>query len=148
MDKKKIETVTSRADAYLRQGRLRDALETLRALSEEGMQWEVSDKLNQIGKNYAYMLRYLTDGMPDPDRDKIYGALISDTYMASDTLSRRLLMRDCPTLYFNTLRNLGVRPRNMAAVIGDYLALAGRSNNIVEQITSGASPMDLSLIHI
>lgn len=143
MDKKKIETVTSRADAYLRQGRLRDALETLRALSEEGMQWEVSDKLNQIGKNYAYMLRYLTDGMPDPDRDKIYGALISDTYMASDTLSRRLLMRDCPTLYFNTLRNLGVRPRNMAAVIGDYLALAGRSNNIVEQITSGASPMDL-----
>lgn len=146
MDKKRIDTVITKADAFLRQGRLRDALELLRVLAEEGMQWEVSDNLGQIAKNYAYMLRYLTDGMPDPDRDKIYNALVCDTYAAADALSRKLMMADCPTLYFNTLRNLGVRPRNLASVIGEYVSLASGSDNIVEQITSGARPTDLRVV--
>lgn len=146
MEKKKIDTITSKADKYLQQGRLRDALQLLRGLSEGGMQWEISDKLSQIAKNYAYMLHYLTDGLADPDRDKIYNNLVLDTYAAADSLTRRLMFNDSPAPYFSTLRNLSIRPRNLATVIAEYRNLDLHRDNIVEQITSGASPTDPRMV--
>ena len=137
MDRKKLESVTTRAHAYLQQGRLHDALKTLRTLAEETMQWEVSDGLGTIAKNYAYMLRYLTDGMEDPQRDRIYSDLVSDIYSASDTLTRRLLMPDSPSIYFATIRNLGIRPRRLQDILDEYVKLSGAVANIVEQITQG-----------
>lgn len=146
MDRKKLETTTTRAHAFLRQGRLRDALETLRTLAEESMQWEVSDRLNTIAKNYAYMLRYLTDGMEDPQRDSIYASLVSEVYAASDALMRRLLMPDSPSIYFATLRNLGIRQRSLQDIINEFVRLSASVSNVVEQITSGAPVPDRSVM--
>ncbi|MDO5395159.1 MAG: tetratricopeptide repeat protein [Bacteroidales bacterium] len=137
MEKNKIEKVTSRAAGYISRGRLRDAIAVLRELSEKGMQWEISDGLDRIEKNYAYMLRYLTDGVKDPDRDKIYADLVCEILMASDMLARRLMMPDCATLYFNTLRIVRTRCTSLPQLLSDYTGLYADDNNIAARLAQG-----------
>jgi hypothetical protein len=73
------------------------------------MLWEIGDAVGRIEQNYAYMLRYLSDGAADPERDKMYAEIVNETYRSLDILTRRLRQPDQPTLYFNTLRVISMR---------------------------------------
>ena len=137
-----IQETTTKITRYLERGRLRDALRLLRATAEARMQWEVSDRVAAIEKNYAYMLGYLTDGAADPQRDTIYAGLVGDTYRALDELNRRLATVDHPTLYYNTVRVRNMRPLTLDQLLGVYrqTSAAAGGDNIVEMLTQGRDP--------
>lgn len=104
MTQSEIKNIQEKVTGYIRGGRLRDALRLLRNTTEAAMLWEIGDSVARIEQNYAYMLRYLTEGATDPGRNAMYAAIVTDTYRALDTLTRRLRQPEQPTLYFNTLR--------------------------------------------
>lgn len=113
MNKQKLDNIRAKAAGYIAAGRLRDALVHLQTVADSSMQFEVTDRLRDIQKNYNYMLSYLTRGVDDPQRPAIYARLAADTYGQADALHRRLLTVDCPTAYFNTVRTMrqqGVKP--------------------------------------
>lgn len=140
MEQTKLNNITRRVTQYIESGRLRDAFNLLRGTAESAMQWEVSDRVAAIEKNYAYMLAYLTDGATDPDRDKIYRSLVSDTYSALDDLGRRLMSVDCPTLYFNTVRTQRLRPQTLSGLLEQHRNLVAQANNLVERLVDGLAP--------
>ncbi len=108
MTQQEINNIKEKVTAYLKVGRLRDAFKLLRNTTEASMLWEIGDTVGRIEQNYAYMLRYLSDGADDPERDKMYAEIVNDTYRALDVLTRRLRQPEQPTLYFNTLRVLSM----------------------------------------
>ena len=137
-----IQELTTKITKYLEGGRLRDALKLLRTATEVKMQWEVSDRLTAIEKNYAYMLGYLTNGAEDPHRDTIYNGLVTDTYAALDEFRRKLAAVDSPSLYFNTLRVRNLRPTNLKGLVDAFKTASGNADNLVEMLTSGKGKID------
>jgi tetratricopeptide (TPR) repeat protein len=104
MTQQEINNIKDKVTGYISAGRLRDAFKLIRNTTEGAMLWEIGDKVGRIEQNYAYMLRYLSDGAADPERDKMYAEIVNETYRALDELTRKLNQPEQPTLYFNTLR--------------------------------------------
>jgi tetratricopeptide (TPR) repeat protein len=109
MTQQEINNIKDKVTGYLRVGRLRDAFKLIHNTTEGAMLWEIGDAVARIEQNYAYMLRYLSDGAVDPERDKMYAEIVNETYRSLDVLTRRLRQPEQPTLYFNTLRVISMR---------------------------------------
>lgn len=133
MTQSEIKNIQKKVTDYIHAGRLRDALRLLRNTTEATMLWEIGDSVGNIEQNYAYMLRYLTDGAADPGRDAMYAAIVTDIYRTLDTLTRRLYQPELPTLYFNTLRVSQMQHLDteqlLAAWDSDY-AVAGKDSSV------------------
>lgn len=106
MTSKELTDIQNSITSFLKERRLRDALDTLQGAARAEMLFDLSDKIKQSEQTYAYMLKYLTDGVNDPDRDKILEQLISDAYSLLNQLTADVLSRESPTLYYNTVRYL------------------------------------------
>lgn len=104
MTQSEIQNLNDRVTGYVRNGRVRDALRLMRNTTEARMLWEIGDVIGRIEENYAYMLRYLTDGANDPTRQAMYQTIVADVYRILDVLVRRLRTPEVPSLYFSTLR--------------------------------------------
>lgn len=93
-------------------------------MASQRMAWEVDDKIKQTEQNYAYMLRYLTNGMADPGRDEMYGNLVSEVYGLLDTLTEYIESVDSPTLYYSAIRYRKLKRdlHSITQLIEDYKA--------------------------
>lgn len=93
-------------------------------MASQRMAWEVDDKIKQTEQNYAYMLRYLTNGMADPGRDEMYGNLVSEVYGLLDTLTEYIESVDSPTLYYSAIRYRKLKHdlHSIPQLIEDYKA--------------------------
>lgn len=89
---------------YLRAQRLRDALVLLKAMSVQANTRSISDSIASIEETYMALLGYLTRGAADPTREEMYNTLIADTYKVLDRLTRHVMSRDTPSLYYDALR--------------------------------------------
>jgi tetratricopeptide (TPR) repeat protein len=109
MTQQEINNIKEKVTGYIKTGRMRDAFKLIRNTTEGAMLWEIGDAVGRIEQNYAYMLRYLSDGVADPDRDKMYAEIVNETYRSLDVLVRSLRKPEQPTLYYNTLRVISMR---------------------------------------
>ncbi len=105
-DIKNFRSTTARLIA---EGSLHEAFSTMRSFSEGGMSWEVTSAIDRLEQNYAYMLRYMVQGIDDPGRGAIYDGIVDEARAIADILARSAYMRENPTLYYNTLRSLNLR---------------------------------------
>lgn len=123
MTQAEINNIQKKVTDYVDSGRLRDAFRLMRNTTEATMLWEIGDVVGRIEQNYAYMLRYLTDGADDPSRDTMYAAITDDILRVLDMLVRRLRTPEQPTLYFNTLRTLQLRNTSLEVLLEDWQRL-------------------------
>lgn len=96
--------VLPKVTEYLQAQRLRDALVLLKAMSSEANTRSISETIAKIEETYMALLGYLTRGAADPTREEMYRTLVSDTYHALDRLTRHVMSRDTPSLYYDALR--------------------------------------------
>jgi len=123
MTQQEINNIKDKVTGYISAGRLRDAFKLIRNTTEGAMLWEIGDKVGRIEQNYAYMLRYLSDGAADPERDKMYAEIVNETYRALDELTRKLNQPEQPTLYFNTLRVMSLHRQTIDQRLGAFRQL-------------------------
>lgn len=143
MKQNELNELRSNVRKYIADGRLHDAFKLLRNSAEQAMQWEIADDVSAIAKNYAYMLSYLADGRTDPGRDDMYEAIVADAYRNLDALTRNVLLRVCPTLYYNTLRILQMRHVTVDSSSRALHDSLSGTPSIVEQITGTATAVDV-----
>lgn len=124
MTNQEIKNFRTRVSAFIEKGRLRDAINEIKSMASMRMDWEVDDKIKHTEQNYAYMLRYLTNGMADPGRDEMYGNLISEVYGLLDTLTEYIESVDSPTLYYSAIRYRKLKRdlHSIPQLIDDYKA--------------------------
>lgn len=106
MTEKEIRQFSDDIDTLLAKQRLGDVFETLRNAAKTISAWEISDRIDRAEQGYRYMLRYLVDGIADPQRDQVYVGLLNEAAGLRDMLVRTMSVADIPTLYFNTLRSV------------------------------------------
>lgn len=121
-----------------------EALTAMIAAAEPSMLWELSDTLKTLRQHYGYMLRYFLDGVSDPGRSVMRADLREQTLRALDMLSRGLLTKEAPTLYFNTLRSLERLPdlKSLPALLNRYRSLGVGDDNIFATAIKGGGISD------
>ena len=83
-----VKTFNSRVSKLLSEGKLREALADMRVHSERIMAWELTSRIDAIEQHYKYMLKYLADGVTDPERDNQYANIVSAAYSLLDSVTR------------------------------------------------------------
>lgn len=84
--------------------RLKDAFALLATLNYQLQDWKYQHDAEETETSYRYMLRYMLEGVEDPERDKIYNGLILNAYSLTDKVSDRLLARESASLYYSRKR--------------------------------------------
>lgn len=104
MDLKELDKIARQISLNLEWGRLHDALKRLLDLAEGSMYFELGDRIKRLRQTYGYMLRYLTEGANDPDRDRLLRNLIAETYELLDEYMVFVEQKDKSSLYYDQRR--------------------------------------------
>lgn len=104
MTQQEIQTFKERVAGFIDKRRLRDAITEIKGQAKRRLAWEIEDRIKQVEQNYAYMLRYLTEGASDPDRQDVYDTLVAEIYGLLDSLINYLESVDNSSLYYNRIR--------------------------------------------
>ncbi len=130
-----IKAFQSSTAKLIREGSLHDAFAAMRSFSEGNMTWEITSAIDRLEQNYAYMLRYMAQGVEDPDQQTIHQGIADEARAIADLLTRRALLSATPSLYYNTARSLATRPgETIAALIAQYRNEQRRLANDFESI--------------
>ena len=74
MDEKRIKDIQKSVAGALAEERLKRAIDTLGEGIDELQDWELRTRYTEMQTAYRYMLEYLRQGMPDPDRERLHGS--------------------------------------------------------------------------
>ena len=90
--------------ALLKQQRLKEAQSQLEAFLWNSGDWPLRNRLEQAQTSYQYMLQYMRQGIDDPERQKLYRQILTETWEVADQ-ARLSLLDGVSTHYYHSLRN-------------------------------------------
>jgi tetratricopeptide (TPR) repeat protein len=79
-----IKSYISKISESLDKKKFKQSFEILTFLLANLSNWQLKEKLNELEDNYKMMLRYLTNGVKDPQQEKIYQDLFRSVYQVAD----------------------------------------------------------------
>ena len=88
----------------LKQQRLKEAQSQLEAFLWNSGDWTLRNRLEQAQTSYQYMLQYMRQGIDDPERQKLYRQILTETWEVADQ-ARLSLLDGVSTHYYHSLRN-------------------------------------------
>lgn len=112
------------------------AMDTLIANAEQSMNWEISDKIKSLARDYSYMLDYMAAGYPDDNRIRLYRNVSERTLSLADTLQRRMLSNKSGALYFSYLRVWENSGKSIALLMSEFSKQYSASDNLFAKLTS------------
>lgn len=95
----------------LREERLLEAIAEMKLLAEKAMDWNLKSEVENMETTYRSMLQYLSQGMSDPERGRMYGGLRTKGLVLNDRLLRSVQQQTSSVLYHQTLRQLMKHPK-------------------------------------
>lgn len=99
-----INKLTEKAYSALGQRRLKDVFESLVPALTELQSWQLDEKRNELETTYKFMLRYLTQGVKDPEQHHIYEDLLRSCYRLVDITINQLKTKNTPGFYYDKKR--------------------------------------------
>lgn len=108
-DINKIGEIHSHIADLLREDQLLTALEKMKTLVEEATDWNLRSEYENMRTTYQQMLHYISQGMEDPGRGKMYSLLIMKGLILNDRLYRAINIQQGTYGYYRTVRELGKR---------------------------------------
>lgn len=121
LNKSTILNLAASVDTALGSLRVGEALDALRAMAEAASApYDTSARIASLSENFAMLSRYLIDGHPDPDRDRIAADTAAEAAAIRAGIERRALCEaDEPSLYFSTMRYESTRQADTITVLAD-----------------------------
>ena len=145
MEEKRITEIQGKVVELLEERRLKQAIETLGSDIEDLQDWGLRSRFNELQMSYRYMLEYLRQGMPDPDRELLHEKLIGECFMVNDLIAIARLSEHSMKVYcqmrrrfrgFDELNRIYTALKDNAANIEVTNALpAEECKNVREQLT-------------
>lgn len=117
MTNKEINSMRASVATAVTDGRISDAINTLRALP--ALSYETRNELDAVESAYRYLLRYFAEGAADPTRYESYEKMRGDLRRIADRCYRQLAAENTSTLYYNNVRTLRLHPEHTIAALGD-----------------------------
>ena len=97
---------------------INDAFSHLEAMIEEYGRADMNDELVRLRMSYTFMLRYLEQGVMDPQRDEILSGIRQSLYTLNDQCYMGLLERVSPEVFYTRRRELG--STSLVSIIEEY----------------------------
>ncbi|MDE6093611.1 MAG: hypothetical protein K2F61_02380, partial [Muribaculaceae bacterium] len=98
-----------------------EAFSNLHALTEAAMQWDLTEKANDLERTYRYLLQYAMAGTDDPSRRETLQEIAEGIMSVVDQCTRRARIDNNATeLYYNTLRYERLQNDTIASLIEQY----------------------------
>ena len=85
----------------LKQQRLKEAQSQLEAFLWNSGDWTLRNRLEQAQTSYQYMLQYMRQGIDDPERQKLYRQILTETWEVADQ-ARLSLLDGVSTHYYHS----------------------------------------------
>ncbi len=126
MEDKKIKEIQRKVVALLNEQRLKQAIEALGEEIDTLQDWELCTRYNEMKMACHYMLDFLRQGMPDPDRERMHGELMGRCYILNDLIAVSRLTEHSTTVYCQMRR----KHRNLERVSSLHSALKENAANI------------------
>ena len=101
--------ISQKADniiGFLQTKQLKNAFREITQLITFLNNWELMNELEKAETTYKYMLQYMTDGIDDPNREKVYNDLIRIAYGLADKTFFLLREKQDERYYYQACRNL------------------------------------------
>lgn len=80
------------------QDKLGLGLGLLKPMVEKLANTEIASRYESLSQDYAYMLRFMTEGYKDPQREKLYGEMLTKGYHIASDVKRMLRITNDPAL--------------------------------------------------
>ena len=126
MEDKKIKEIQRKVVALLDEQRLKQAIEALGEEIETLQDWELCTRYNEMKMACHYMLDFLRQGMPDPDRERMHGELVGRCYILNDLIAVSRLTEHSTSVYCQMRR----KHRNLERINSLHSALKENASNI------------------
>lgn len=90
--------------AFIMSRQIKRAINSLNELLNNRPNWEIQNLLEQVSTSYDYMLQYMLEETPDPNRHEVYNDITIKLLNANDLL-HHLLLDSISHSLFHVLRN-------------------------------------------
>jgi hypothetical protein len=125
MEERQITDIQHKVTALLDEKRLKQAIDTLADGIDQLQDWELRTRFTEMQTAYRYMLDYMRQGMPDPDRERLHAELIGRCYIINDQIAVARLTEHSTKVYCQMRRKY----KNLAALGGIYERLKENAAN-------------------
>lgn len=104
MIKQEITGYLKKIAQSLEQKRLKEAFDILMFLLSKLQDWHLKEKLNELEDIYKRMLTYLTEGIHDPEREKVFYDLLRSIYQVADLVELQIKTNLDPAYFYDRRR--------------------------------------------
>ena len=125
MEEKQITEIQRKVATLLDEKRLKQAIDTLSGGIDQLQDWELRTRFTEMQTAYSYMLDYMRQGMPDPDRERLHAELIGRCYIINDQIAVARLTEHSTKVYCQMRRKY----KTTAAIGGIYDRLKENAAN-------------------
>lgn len=88
----------------LRKRRLKDVFDQLRNMIKPLNDGALGDKLESLETTYRYMIKYMLEGVVDPQRNVMYRTLVKSLYDLADVAADRHISKTASSFYYDQRR--------------------------------------------
>ena len=125
MEERQITDIQCKVATLLNEKRLKQAIDTLAGGIDQLQDWELRTRFTEMQTAYRYMLDYMRQGMPDPDRERLHAELIGRCYIINDQIAVARLTEHSTKVYCQMRR----RYKSLAVLGGIYDRLKENAAN-------------------
>ncbi len=116
MTTQEIKSLTEKVYFSLEQKRLKDTFDSLLPALTELQNWQLEEKKNELETTYKFMLRYMTQGVNDPEQHHIYEDLLRSCHKLADITINQLNTKYSPGFYYDNKRAMSHLPANVSII--------------------------------
>lgn len=103
---------------------LLDCIVLMRQYAADNRNSSLTDSLNRIEQSYRFLLKYLSEGVKDPSRERMFNDLRYDLYALVRNIALDEDSKTTSTLYFSTLRTIRYSNVKFSDALGRYISAA------------------------
>ena len=115
-----IENIHNQATQCINDARVNDAFHHTGRLVNELGRADLSDELERLNMSYTFMLKYLEQGVMDPQRDEILTGICHSLHMLADRCKIGLMEPNSPEIFYARRRELG--KSSLVDIVEEYRA--------------------------
>ena len=131
-----IEKVHQRANQCIGVAEVNDAFGLIKQLAVELGRGDMNDELERLHMSYTFMLKYLEQGVMDPQRDEILTSIRQSLYTLNDQCFIGLMEAVSPEVFYVRRRELG--STSLVDIVEEYRA-ALKELSLVQTLPEGAN---------
>jgi len=113
-----IDNIHRRASQCIDESRVKDAFAQIHILASELGRADIHDELERLRISYDFMLKYLADGVMDPQRDEILTSIRQSLYTMNDQCQMGLKEPLSHEVFYARRRDLG--SLSLIAIVEEY----------------------------